>query len=168
MRSRLFLRVASLACFCILPRLIASGNEGGCAVTKQPNPPFSPPAGYDKYPNTPEDFMYGTDLLWTVVRQHTWRAGGNDGAKLPYYRRGYDMRKPDYPGLAVVARRVDAVAPLVWAGKGVGISLEPIVPPTKIERMAMLTAIDIPTAGCWEISAHYADQSLTYTILVRR
>jgi hypothetical protein len=170
MQSLLFLFVTSLV-FCSMPlRLIASRNDSGCAITKRPNPPFVPPAGYGKNPNTSTDFLYGTELLWTVVHQYTWHAGGNDGYKLPYFRRGYDMRTSDNLRLAVVARRLDALVPLVWAPfSATSGSVDPRAPRImSIESMAMLSAIDIPTAGCWEISAHYADQSLTYTVRVDR
>jgi hypothetical protein len=41
----------------------------------------------------------------------------------------------------------------------------------RIEGMFMVTGIDIPTPGCWEIAAHYiADppggHTLTYTVWV--
>ena len=40
-----------------------------------------------------------------------------------------------------------------------------------LEGMFMVTGIDIPSSGCWEIAAHYVDNpgnigTLTYTVWV--
>jgi hypothetical protein len=161
MRSVLICRAVTVALAFAVP-FLSAGSEKNCAVTKQPNRLFFPPAGYDQYQITGA-FWYGNDSLWTIIHPHRWRAGGNDGAKLPFWRRGFDWKSVDKLRLAVVARRVDAFAPLVWAD---GISSTSIDGSNAPGRMAMLTGIDIPIAGCWEISAHYLDQTLAYTIWV--
>jgi hypothetical protein len=30
----------------------------------------------------------------------------------------------------------------------------------------MLTGIDVPSAGCWEITGHYRDQAITFVVWV--
>jgi hypothetical protein len=159
MRSFLICSAVSLALFLPGPGRSA-GSKNTCAVTKQPSPPFVPPAGYPQY-QTPQGFWYGSDSLWTMVSPHPWRAGGNNGAKLTYYRRGFDSKSIDALRLTVVGRRVDGLAPLVWSD---GASSSSIGGSNAPGNMAMVTGIDIPTAGCWEISAHYVDQTLIYTI----
>ena len=165
MRSFLLRTAVSLALLLalVVPGLLA-GIDNSCPVTKQPSPPFVPPAGYPQY-QTPQGFWYGSDSLWTMVSPHPWRAGGNNGAKLTYYRRGFDWKSIDNLRLTVIGRRVDAFAPLVWSDGASSVSVGRSNAPG---GMAMMTGIDIPTTGCWEISAHYVNQTLTYTIRVER
>ena len=81
-------------------------------------------------------------------------------------RQGYDAMKETEPRLTVVARRLDRPEPLVWNGSanygGEG---------EELAGMFMVTGMDIPSAGCWEIAAHYVQsfdniQTLTYTVWV--
>ena len=76
------------------------------------------------------------------------------------------MKEPS-PLLTVVARRLDSNAPLVWnAGYANNASIEG----EGAEGMFMVTGVDIPSSGCWEIAAHYLGpdniQTLTYTVWV--
>jgi hypothetical protein len=112
-------------------------------------------------------FLYGSAALWTVVYPG-WHV--HSGGKLPFFRQGFDWKKGGRPRLTVVARRLDGGGPLVWSdlagsgyeeGKG-------------LEGMFMVTGVDIPSAGCWEIGAQYLDDSrdvhtlsyLAYTVWV--
>jgi hypothetical protein len=74
-----------------------------------------------------------------------------------------------------VARRLDALEPLVWAERVNGAWQSSGARPDDIAARsgigAMITGLPIPTAGCWEISAHYTPtqgkvQTLTYTVRV--
>ena len=148
-----------LALSLISSSLVASQPK--CAATKPPNPPFVPPKPYSAF-HGEDEFLYGTPALWTVVQQR-WRV--HTGGKLPFFRQGFDWRKEGRPRLTVVARRLDGQGPLVWsglAGSGEG---------QGVEEMFMVTGIDIPSSGCWEITAQYvaadpAIQRLTYTVRV--
>jgi hypothetical protein len=75
--------------------------------------------------------------------------------------------------LSLVARRLDAPAPLVWSAwansGGPSYRDDVIIPGT--DNGFMVTGIDIPTSGCWEISAHYFPErgrvrTLSYTVWV--
>jgi len=66
--------------------------------------------------------------------------------------------------LVVVARRLDKVGPMVWNGwanmAGAG-----------GDGDFMVTGVDIPSSGCWEIVAHYLEsprniQTLSYVVWV--
>jgi hypothetical protein len=69
-----------------------------------------------------------------------------------------------------VARRLDGEAPLVWndlAGSG--------SEGNGLSGMFMVTGIDIPSSGCWEIGVHYVSpdgektatvSTLSYTVWV--
>jgi hypothetical protein len=159
-----------LALAVVVPRPIAAQYNNGCAVTQEPHPAFVPPTPYGLH-FAPPDFLFGTPLLWTIIHPGTWRLGANDGAKLPYWRQGYDTRKERDPRLSVVARRLDGPAALVWAF----VSSAEAADDTP-DGMAMMAGLDIPAAGCWEISAHYIwfdaashsrrEQTLAYTVWV--
>jgi hypothetical protein len=159
----LFTCLVGLAFWAMPLRSIAADNNGKCAVTKAPSPPFVPQTPYSRYAGE-NSFLYGTDSLWTIV-QHpgAWKLG-RDGMKLAYLRRGYDYMKERAPQLTVLGRRLDIAAPLVRSDGATG----GMANGTDPGGMFMLTRIDIPAAGCWEISAHYADQTLTYTVWVER
>jgi hypothetical protein len=158
-----------LICFAVLvflampQRSVAADIDIQCAVTTAPDPPFVPPAPYSRYAGE-NSFLYGTDSLWTIVsRPSEWKLG-RDGAKLPYFRRGYDYMKEMDPHLTLVGRRLDAAAPLVRSDGASG----GMAKGSDLAGMFMVTSLDIPEAGCWEISAHYQNQTLTYTVRVEQ
>jgi hypothetical protein len=146
-------------------------GQNGCPVTQAPEHPFIPPPPLDKV----EDgtFVLGTPALWTRVTNH-WLLN-RTGNKLPYHSEAYTRYKVNNPPLAVVARRLDAPEPLVWSEPAVGAwqssgaRLDDIAGRGGIG--AMITSLPIPTAGCWEISAHYTPagdtaHTLTYIVWV--
>jgi hypothetical protein len=140
-----------------------AANKPKCAVTKPPNPPFVPPKPYSAFHGEGE-FLYGTSALWTVVYPN-WHV--HSGGKLPFFRQGFDWRQEGRPHLTVVARRIDREWPLVWSGLPGSGSMEG----ERVEGMFMVTGIDIPSPGCWEIAARYITepanlQTLTYTVSV--
>ena len=141
--------------------VLAAGRRS-CPVTRPPVHPFVPPAGYSALVGE-DEFLYGSSALWTVIYPN-WHVHG--GSKLPFMRQGYDSMKEKEPRLTIVARRLDRPEPLVWNGSanygGQG---------EELAVMFMVTGIDIPSAGCWEIAAHYVQsfdniQTLTYTVWV--
>ena len=138
-------------------------DEAKCTVTKPLEHPFVPPAPYSSSAGSNE-FFYGTPALWTVI-DPVWRV--HSGGKLTFFRRGYDSTKEGRPQLAVVARRLDGEGPLVWNGLPGSSSVEG----KGLAGMFMVTGIDIPSSGCWEIAARYIAepgdiQTLTYTVWV--
>lgn len=145
----------------LVPSMAA--DRQGCRVTRPSDPPFTPPAPYSSYAGSHE-FLYGGPVLWTVVYPD-WHI--HSGGKLPFFRQGYDWRKEEAPRLTVVARRLDREEPLVWnewANNG-------FIEGRGLAGMFMVTGIDIPASGCWEIAAHYVEnqrniQTLTYTVWV--
>jgi hypothetical protein len=149
---------------------LAGGAGGGeqapaaCATTRPPNPSFVPP-----YPSNwarSGEFWYGTESLWTLLTASgTWSMRGNvlEGnggyrTKLFYWSRGFDVRREPEPELIVSARRLDRKAPLVTADRATNAFLG--------RPAAMLTAIDLPTAGCWELTAQYRGYTLSFAVSV--
>jgi hypothetical protein len=122
-----------------------------CLTTLAPNPPFVPPAPYP--PSAPNGtFWYGTEALWTAVDvDGKWSMRNNvlNGkgyrTKLVFWRRGFDSRTEPEPKLIVTGKRLDGDA-----GNTPG----------------MMTLVDIPTAGCWEVTGHYGGHTLTFVVSV--
>jgi hypothetical protein len=165
------LAFVALAFSATFPGVSRAESQGGCPVTKAPEHPFIPPAPLDAV----EDgtFVLGTSGLWARVTTH-WLLHQTSN-KLPYHSEVYTRYKVNDPPLAVVARRLDAPAPLVWAERvngawqSSGARWDDIAARGGIG--AMITSLPITTAGCWEISAHYTPagdrvQTLTYTVWV--
>jgi hypothetical protein len=136
-----------------------------CPVTKPPAQPFVPPPPYGT-DHGPDQFWYGTESLWTLLGvEGTWPIHNNvlesQGAyrtKLTYWRRGFDWRREPEPGLIVVAKRLDREAPPVAAGPAHAVYEA---------GPGMMTLIDIPSSGCWEITAQYGGHRLSFVISVQ-
>jgi hypothetical protein len=146
-------------------QLSTAGDREGCPVTKAPDPPFVPPLPYRAGTGNVR-FLYGTPSLWSVVYPR-WQMHGFRGSKLPFFRQGYDSRNERNPDLTVVARRLDGPSQTVRPARANMASVD-----GRIEGMFMVTGLEIPVAGCWEIAARYAPspdeaiRTLTYTVWV--
>lgn len=142
-----------------VPSFLWAGE--GCPVTQAPDPPFRAPSGYG-YSGNDGRFLYGTRRLWALVTPH-WNLG-TTGRKLPYFSDEYRFLSEPHPHMVVFARRLDAEAPAVPAPQVNGAGL-----PEK--NGFMVTRLDIPTSGCWEITARYSPvghpvETLSYTVMV--
>lgn len=170
MRSWFSFLLASLAFGTISTTAFAAGGEDACPVTKAPDQQFNPPLGYHPYPGNDGGFLLGTPDLWVLATPH-WKLGWT-GRKLPYFSQNFFFGKSEGdPRLAVVARRLDSAAPLVWSDwvNGGGPPYRPPGDPN--DHGFMVTSLPIPTTGCWEITARYTPardkiQILTYTVWV--
>jgi hypothetical protein len=113
------------------------------------------------------DVWYGTEKLWTVLpRDGVWRGSGPAGPhdfaydnKLPWGRTNPPFRRRDDP-LTVTGKRLDGPAPVFTeteesSGFGPDYSGEGI-----------MGGIEIPVFGCWQITGHYKDADLTFTVWV--
>lgn len=112
--------------------------------------------------------FFGSAALWTLVYPG-WHV--HSGGKLPFFREGYDRMNGGRPRLTFAARRLDGEEALVWSDLAGGGFTEG----KGLAGMFMVTGIDIPSSGCWEINAHYGSpdgekpgnvQTLTYTVWV--
>jgi hypothetical protein len=154
----LFVVVAGL----VLP-LVGSAQ---CVTTVAPVPAFVPPALYAS--SAPDGRVwYGSDALWTMLDvEGKWHMQGNVlhgkgyRTKLVYWRRGFDGRTGLEPKLVVTAKRLDGDAPpVIVAPHANAVFLEGNLP-------AMMTLIDIPVAGCWEVMGRYKGQTLRFVVSV--
>lgn len=137
-----------------------------CPTTASSQPaPFFAPAPYSQSAPFQHQFWYGTDALWTMLREDgRWGAVYRpDQAvytnKVFVWRQGYDSRAEPKPPLTLTARRLDGHAPPVVVTDSTHASAADI-------GTAMLTLAHLPTGGCWEMTARYRGQALTFVTLV--
>jgi len=134
-----------------------------CPLTK-PDPSFTPPgqpgADYD-----PPDgsAWYGSKNLWTLmdIDGEVWTALPASKLGLTqktfWWREGYNVQREPRPEIFVTGERLDGpgrfgFGPGTNAFWGLG--------------SAMLVGIEIPEPGCWEVTARYYAESLSYVVWV--
>jgi TonB family protein len=132
-----------------------------CPVTKSTDHSFIPPSPYRAQPS-PGNFWFGTDKLWTELPvTGTWSGlphyTPTDQTyyrnKLVFWRQGYDPHSEPRPNLTVTGRRIDGPAPLLQTdGKGNGGWTN--------DDQFIMTGINFPTLGCWEVTGHYENKEL--------
>jgi hypothetical protein len=142
-----------------------AANPDGCPVTRPPNRPFVPPAppgpaGPSSASARAGEFWYGTRALWTLLQPDgTWRGlPYHDGAstqKVFWWSQGYDWRSP----LTLTGRRIDGSAPPLGASTATNASAADI-------GSAILVGVEIPAAGCWEITGHLKGVELSFVVWV--
>lgn len=141
-----------------------------CPATKAPARAFVPPAPYSSNPLS-GGFLLGSESLWTFVNTYAFNrsrtAGPPYAFKLVYWHPGLNRHHTDETNyLIVVARRLDAPsAPLVFTHRPANMvgHLSAEAP----DEVAMLTGLDLPSGGCWEIAADFKGQHLDYVISLR-
>jgi hypothetical protein len=114
------------------------------------------------YPRRPpplygDVFWYGSDRLWTWL-EADGTARRSD--KSFWWRRGYDWRSETTPRLRIEAQRLDAAAPAVTVAHATNGFRDDI-------GAFMLTGLDFPTGGCWEVTGRYRGARLRYVVRVR-
>jgi hypothetical protein len=146
---------------------VATGRSS-CPITRPPQPPFVPPKPYRATPPPLYGgFWYGSDQLWTLPQvDGTWEmAPDKDGLfdKSLWWQAGFDPRREQTPNLTLSARRLDLPGPEIAASSGKA---------TNGWRddddigAFMLTGIELPAAGCWEITGHYRARELSFVVWV--
>jgi hypothetical protein len=143
-------------------------GRASCPITRPPQPPFVPPKPYRATPPPPyRGFWYGSDQLWTLLQADgTWEmARDQDGLfdKSFWWRAGFDPRGEQTPSLTLSARRLDVPGQEIAASSGKA---------TNGWRddddigAFMLTGIELPAAGCWEVTGHYRARELSFVVWV--
>jgi hypothetical protein len=141
-------------------------RPANCRMTLPADGRFVPPSPFPPEPGDGTglfDFWFGTEKLWTQLpADGTWRSWATIkrddfvySDKLPWFRMRPAFSLKDGQ-LTVTGRRLDGPAPSFTASSGGGINA------------MIMSGIDIPTFGCWEITGHYKDQELSFTVWVTR
>ena len=139
-----------------------------CPVTSASDQPFVPPPPFPAKASE-GSFWFGTDELWTnLPADGTWSGlphySPDDPTfrqKLFFCRQGYDWHTEPEPALTVTGKRLDAPAPPLLADKANnGCCIN--------HQAFMVTGINFPTLGCWQITGHYHDRDLTFVVWVTK
>ena len=143
-------------------------GRASCPITKPQQPPFFPPKPYRATPPPLYGgFWYGSDELWTLLKADgTWEMARDKHGlfdKSFWWRAGFDPRREQTPNLTLSARRLGVPGREIAASSGKA---------TNGRRddddigAFMLTRIELPAAGCWEITGHYRVRELSFTVWV--
>lgn len=159
--------VALVMAFVLSAAMPAASRQGqgaaACPVTVAPQPAFTTPAPYPvKAPYS--SFWYGDERFWTMLGgEGTWaglpRHEQGFRQKVFWWYPGFDGRVEPQPDLKVFGRRLD--------GPGSFVSQ----PATNARHddfggWTILTGIDVPTHGCWELTGTYRGESVTFVVRV--
>ena len=155
------------------PNALASGESGEstvlqfqrtCDATVAPDLPFTAPAPYpSRAPSS--NFWHGHQGLWTMLGgDGTWAGLSRNEhgfrQKVFWWSPGFDGRIETQPDFVVIGRRLDGPESFVRPS-----------PATNAHHVdfggwTILTGIDVPTTGCWELTGAYRGQSVTFVVWV--
>jgi hypothetical protein len=145
------------------PEVVPHDPPLSCPVTTPQNPPFVPPSPYDAL-GLEGNFWYGSNSLWTAVRQDViWYGLPHNPSgytqKVFWWREGYVWTEEPEPDLIVTGERLDAPAPPLNVSKATNANADDI-------GSAMLVGVDFPTLGCWKITGQYKNTELSFVVWV--
>lgn len=145
------------------PEVVPHNPPLNCPVTTPQNPPFVPPSPYDAL-GFEGNFWYGSNSLWTAVRQDGIWEGlphNRNGytQKVFWWREGYVWTDETQPDLIVTSERLDTSAPPLIASQATNAFAADI-------GSAMLVGVDFPTLGCWKITGQYKKSELSFVVWV--
>jgi len=118
--------------------------------------PAVPPAYY-------QSSWFGSARLWTMlnVGGEIWRGLPQSASGLTqktfWWSQDWHPRDEPQPAIMVTGRQLDGTGSFI-VGPGTNATAD--------FGTAMLVGIEVPTTGCWEITAHYRSASLSFTVLV--
>jgi hypothetical protein len=158
----------SVATLLELPLRPPRDVDASCPVTKPPAHLFVPPAPYSAKLD-PRSFWFGTEKLWTVLHAdglwnglpHYTPDDPTFRQKLFFWRAGFDAHSEPRPALTITGKRLDGPAPPLASDRASNGWQDP-------DQPFMVTGINLPTLGCWRITAYYRDQELTFVVRVTR
>jgi hypothetical protein len=150
----------------------ADNRPANCRVTLPADGRFVPPWPFPREPGDGtgvSSFWFGSEKLWAELSADgTWRSWGTlkpddfvYSNKLPWFRIQSAFSKKDGQ-LTVTGKRLDGPAPSFTA------NFESNSFRRDEDNAMIMSGMNIPTFGCWEITGHYKDQELTFTVWVTR
>jgi hypothetical protein len=135
-----------------------------CSVTRSPEPRFVPPEPYAEWPSA-GSFWYGSNALWTGLRTGgIWESLPKSDAgyvnKIALWAEGYSQTMEPQPAITLSARQLDGLAEVAPHAHGNN-AYHPDY------GQFMMTGIELPTLGCWEITIEYKEASLSFVVWLR-
>lgn len=144
------------------PKLVPAPDS--CPVTKPGDQPFVPPYGYPKKLSK-DSFWYGTDRLWiSLPANGAWRLGHyapkdpSFRQKIMWWRQGLQPRTDLRASFKIDGRRLDSDAPPLRSDPPLGVSGS--------NPVFIMSGINFPTSGCWEVTGRYDQDALTFVIWI--
>jgi hypothetical protein len=135
-----------------------------CPVTLPQEPLFKAPEPLS--PDAPWEgmFWFGREHLWTALQTNgVWNGlpHNPDGytQKIMWWSSLFNLKDELEPALVVFGKRLDAEAPPLLVSRATN-AMAPDI------HEAMLTGVDFPTLGCWEITGQYKKTGLTFVVWV--
>lgn len=135
-----------------------------CPVTIPGKIAFEAPKPYSAEAPWEGFFWYGSSNLWTALRTDGVWADLPDNPegftqKIMWWSDRFVLKDENKPALVVTGRRLDAEAsPLKFYGATNAFAAD--------IGDAMLTGVDFPTLGCWEITGQYKKSELTFVVWI--
>ncbi|HET9906522.1 MAG TPA: hypothetical protein VFQ23_07770 [Anaerolineales bacterium] len=135
-----------------------------CPVTTSENISFKAPEPFSPTAPWLGNFWYGSEHLWTALQNDGVWAGlpaNSDGfsQKIMWWSSLYSLKDELEPALVVSGRRLDGEAdPLRFYGATNAMADD--------IGEAMLTGVEIPTLGCWEITGQYKKGQIQFVVWV--
>jgi hypothetical protein len=148
---------ALLTCLSV-PIATTEDTPSRCPTTRPPAPAFVPPSPYPAVPpGHPAWFWLGSSELWIKLPLSGAWPALQSGEKVFWWREGFNGARETRPAIVVSGRRFDAESPsVVLASRGTNTRHD------SFGGWALLTGISTGSPGCWEISAQYRTQQLTF------
>jgi hypothetical protein len=142
----------------------ASIPPADCPVTIPGKPPFEAPEPYSAAAPWPGIFWYGEEHLWTALQANgVWEDLPHNPddytQKIMWWSSLYVLKDELEPALVVSAQRLDGKAPPFKFHGATNAFADDI-------GEAMLTGVDFPTDGCWEVTGQYKKSSLTFVVWI--
>lgn len=148
----------------VTPETVPPNPPAGCPVTLPGKLLFEPPKPFPHTPSWPNFFWFGSEHLWTILPTE----GG--WADLPLNPEGYtqkilwwsdrfSLKDEPQPDLVVSGQRLDAEAPPLKTYGATNAFAADI-------GEAMLTGVDFPTHGCWEVTGQYKKAKLSFVVWI--
>jgi hypothetical protein len=167
---------ATLMLSVVIP-IAASATNGSevpasCPVTRPSAPAFIPPGPYPKTaPSSPRWFWHGTPGLWTMLQADGVYTGMTAAStqvpgeistrnKSFWWSPGFNPMWTPEPTLKIERRRLDDEAPVLAQPRVTNAHHE------SFGGWTMLTMLEFPTLGCWEVTGSYGGDSVTFVVWV--
>jgi hypothetical protein len=136
----------------------------GCPVTLPVEPLFKAPEPFSENAPWHGIFWFGSDHLWTALQTNgVWEGlpKNPDGytQKIMWWSNLFSLKDELEPALVVFGRRLDAEAPPLKFYGATNAMADDI-------GEAMLTGVDFPTEGCWEVTGQYKKTGLTFVVWI--